>query len=63
MRVIKGVNAHALDDGSQHYSIKFDLGSHSGNENDIEILSDGGVTITPISTNWTCHETLKLWTQ
>jgi len=30
---------------------------------DLDILAKGGVTITPVSTNWTCHETLKLWTQ
>ncbi len=34
----------------------------TGHENDLSILSRGGVTITPITTNWTCHETLKLWT-
>lgn len=30
---------------------------------DLDILAKGGVTITPVLTNWTCHETLKLWTQ
>jgi len=35
---------------------------NQGDQFDLDILGQGGVTITPIKTNWTCHETLKLWT-
>jgi 5'-nucleotidase len=34
---------------------------NAGHSHDLDVLAGGGVTITPIKTNWTCHETLKLW--
>jgi len=34
---------------------------HADGTHDLDVLADGGVTITPVTTNWTCHETLKLW--
>lgn len=61
--IIDGMNVEVQEDGKHNVSIRmigkvFDPEGH----HDHKILSEGGVSITPIMTNWTCHETLKLWT-
>lgn len=60
--IVDGVNIEYSDAG--HHDISLRLKSrffHVDGIHDLDILSTGGVTITPVNTNWTCHETLKLW--
>lgn len=66
--IVAGVTADALNDTQHTLTIcmKNDTAGHGhkaqGEQNhDLDILAHGGVTITPISTNWTCFETLKKW--
>ncbi len=60
--IVKGVEI-LMEDGDE-YHIKSCLRSkyfESEDHHDLGHLAKGGVTITPVNTNWTCHETLKLW--
>lgn len=62
--IIKGIEEIMVDEEHQH--IKLSLKSkyfESEDKHDLGFLSKGEVTITPVNTNWTCHETLKLWTK
>jgi 5'-nucleotidase len=60
--IVKGVEILLEEDGVHH--IKSSLKSkyfESEDKHDLGHLSKGGVTITPVNTNWTCHETLRMW--
>jgi 5'-nucleotidase len=62
--IVEGVEI--IDGECDLHHIKLSLKSRffeTGEEHDLGRLAMGGVTITPINTNWTCHETLKLWTK
>lgn len=60
--IVHGVDVTPQEDGSHHIKIRFrSQVSHDNAGHDLDILSAGGVSITPVKTNWTCHETLILW--
>lgn len=61
--LVDSVEAEEIGEGV--YNLRSQLKNRfvNGDEHyDLDILARGGVTITPITTNWTCHETLRLWT-
>lgn len=62
--IVDDVEAQMIEDGVYNLRSKLTARFVGTNEHyDLDVLSRGGVTITPITTNWTCHETLKLWTE
>lgn len=61
--LVDGVDVEEQDQGAQQLRLRLkNKIFETGHEHDLSVLSRGGVTITPVTTNWTCHETLKLWT-
>ncbi len=63
--IVDGVDKIDENDHDHHLRIRmktkfFETDHH---HDDLGYLGKGGITITPITTNWTCHETLKLWTK
>lgn len=61
--IVHSLDSEQISDGvhslrSRMKNNVMDTGEHY----DLDVLAKGGVTITPVTTNWTCHETLKLWT-
>lgn len=62
--IVKGVEQEAITESDHYLLLRLDNRDiKSGHSHDLDVLASGGVTITPITTNWTCHETLKLWTK
>lgn len=62
--IVDGIDLEALGDGLQSLYLRMkNKVLQAGHSHDLDVLAGGGVTITPITTNWTCHETLKLWTK
>lgn len=62
--IVEGLDAEAEEVDMQRLRLRLKSRFYeTGQNHDLSVLARGGVSITPISTNWTCHETLKLWTQ
>ncbi|MFA7275280.1 MAG: 5'/3'-nucleotidase SurE [Pseudobdellovibrionaceae bacterium] len=60
--IIDGVDVTPHGNGSHVLSIRFkNKVVDNGLPHDLDVLARKGVTITPVLTNWTCHETLALW--
>lgn len=60
--IVEGIEILTEEDG--HHHIRLSMKSRfyeTGESHDLGHLAAGSVTITPINTNWTCHETLALW--
>ena len=62
--IVQSVRHEPLEEGFHDLSIHLTSQFIDKNEHfDLDILARGGVTITPVNTNWTCQETLRLWAQ
>ena len=60
--IVEGIEIISEEDGYHHIRSRLKSRFFESSEaHDLGHLASGGVTITPINTNWTCHETLKLW--
>lgn len=62
--IVEGIELLSEQDG--YHQIRLSLKNRyfeSDDTHDLGRLAVGGVTITPINTNWTCHDTLRLWAQ
>lgn len=60
--LFSGLDVATANDRKAHVTIRLEQRfEDKGDGHDLDILAQGGVTITPVRTNWTCYDTLKTW--